>query len=393
MFGAIPDAQYAQIANAGHFPFLTHPTELGRHLMPFLAARTGQEQQTTGAPAIRRAAHHDEQAAADVPGPERCVIISTGRCGSTLLSDLIALDRQTLSVYESLIPIMAPLTLLPVTEFTGAEYWALLSEVRPPGSPLPRIGVVPPEFAYPSGGRWADDVAMLPPILHVCLPKMSADPDQLFDTLAISVPQFPTQAIGLHHRMLLDLLAAMHGRRRWVERTGGSAVVAHWWLAACPDAKVIHLTRNLADTTRSMSQHPVYQLTAIRAEFSRRYGADPYTRELPGAIPDAAELPEDMRRRLPGELTARTLKEPDFGLSFYEMLYTQMNRAAEQALAVLQPRQLLRLRYEDLAAEPAEELTKVGAFLGFSDAAGWAARAASRVGSPRALAAPGGRSA
>jgi putative sulfotransferase len=394
MFGAIPDAQFAEVTNAGHFPYLTHPTEFGRHLMPFLAAHTGQGQQAKGAAVIQAAAHPGEPAAAGVPDLDRCVIISTGRCGSTLLSDLIAEDRETLSVYESLLPIMAPLTFMPVTEHTGAEYWALLSEVEPPGSPLLRAGVVPPEFAYPSSGRWsADNAAILPPILHVCLPKISADPDQLFDTLAVSVPRFPTQPLGLHHRMLLDLLAAMHGRHRWVERTGGSAMAAHSWLAACPDAKVIHLTRNLADTARSMSRHPVYQLLAIQAEFRRRYGAEPYTKELESAVPDAARLPEDMRRLLPGQLTARTFQELDLGPGVYETIYTQMNHAAEQALAELQPRQLLRLRYEDLAAEPADELTKVGAFLGFTDAAGWAARTAPRVHSPRAMSAPGGRGA
>jgi putative sulfotransferase len=392
MFGAIPDAEFAEITNAGHFPYLTHPTEFGRYLMPFLAACTGQEQQATGDVVVRRAAHPGEPAAADVPDLERCVIISTGRCGSTLLSDLITEDRDTLSVYESLLPIMAPLTSMPVTEFTGAEYWALLSEVEPPGSPLLRIGVVPAEFAYPSSGRWpAGNAAMLPPILHVCLPKISADPDQLFNTLAVSVPRFPAQPLGLHHRMLLDLLAAMHDRRRWVERTGGSAVAAHSWLAACPDAKVIYLTRDVADTARSMSRHPVYQLLAIQAEFRRRYEADPYMKELESGVPDAAQLPEDMRRLLPGQLTARTFQELDLDLGVYEKVCARMNHAAEQALAELRPRHLLRLRYEDLAAEPTDELTKVGAFLGFTDAAGWAARTAPRVRSPRALSAPGPR--
>jgi putative sulfotransferase len=391
IFGAVPDAQFAEIRNAGHFPYLTHPAEFGRHLMPFLAAHTGQKQQAKRAAAIEPTANPGEPTVAGVPDLERCVIISTGRCGSTLLSDLIAEDRETLSVYESLLPIMAPLTLMPVTEFTGAEYWAMLSEVEPPGSPLLRAGVFPAEFAYPSNGRWpADKAAMMPPILHVCLPKISAVPDQLFDTLAVNVPRFPTQPLGLHQRMLLDLLTAMHGRRRWVERSGGSAAAAYSWLAACPDAKVIYLTRNLSDTTRSMSRHPAYQLNAIKAEFRRRYGGEPYTKELANAVPDAARLPEEMRRLLPGQLTERTFQELDLGPEVYETICTQMNHSAEQALAELRPRQLLRLRYEDLAAEPVDELTKVGAFLGFTDPPGWAARTAPRVRPSGALTAPGG---
>jgi pimeloyl-ACP methyl ester carboxylesterase len=38
LHGAIPDAQYAEIAGAGHFPGLTHPAEVHRVILPFLAA-------------------------------------------------------------------------------------------------------------------------------------------------------------------------------------------------------------------------------------------------------------------------------------------------------------------------------------------------------------------
>jgi pimeloyl-ACP methyl ester carboxylesterase len=40
LYGAIPGAQFVELANAGHFPYLTHRAEFGSHLMPFLA-RTG----------------------------------------------------------------------------------------------------------------------------------------------------------------------------------------------------------------------------------------------------------------------------------------------------------------------------------------------------------------
>jgi pimeloyl-ACP methyl ester carboxylesterase len=38
LYGAIPGAQFAELANAAHFPYLTHPAEFGAHLMPFLAS-------------------------------------------------------------------------------------------------------------------------------------------------------------------------------------------------------------------------------------------------------------------------------------------------------------------------------------------------------------------
>jgi putative sulfotransferase len=334
----------------------------------------------------------DAEAVADAGGPtagnsagppdlERCIIISTGRCGSTLLSDLIAEEPETISVSESLMTILEHLALAPRTELTGAEYWALLES--PAATHLLKAGIVTEEHAYPDSGRWGTNKSALPAILGVCLPKLSADPDHLFDVLAVKVPHFPAQPVGLHHRMLLDLLATMHDRCRWVERTGASSSAAHAWLATCPDAKIIYLTRHVADTARSMSRHPAYQLAAIRHELLIRYGANPYLGALAGDVPDAAELPEEMRRLLPDRLTEQTLRELELGLGYYEDMCTQMNRSAEQALADLRPRHLHRMRYEDLVARPVDELTRVGSFLGFADPSGWAARTAPRVRSPR----------
>jgi len=59
-----------------------------------------------------------------------------------------------------------------------------------------------------------------------------------------------------------------------------------------------------------------------------------------------------------------------------------MAGSAEQALADQPPRHLHRLRYEDLAASPAGELSRLGEFLGFADPSGWAARTAHRVRRP-----------
>jgi putative sulfotransferase len=181
--------------------------------------------------------------------------------------------------------------------------------------------------------------------------------------------------------MLLDLVAELEGRRRWVERTGASSMVAYPWLSVNPDAKVIYLTRNTTDTALSMSKHPVFQLSAIRNQFHQRYGADPYVRVLERALP--AELPEEMRRLLPENLTAQTLRELDYDLGFYETTIAQMNGSAEQALADLQPRELLRVRYEDILADPVTQLTGLGEFIGFADPAGWAIQVAAQVNPPK----------
>jgi putative sulfotransferase len=314
-----------------------------------------------------------------VTAPDRSIIISSGRCGSTLLSDLLAEEPETLSVQESLTPFFGYSDNFS-TIITGAEYWSLLSRPSLQQITMARIGIKSPEFRYPAIGRWAGHGAAVPPIITVTLPALSADPDHLFDILDAQVPRFPLQSAAMHHQMLLDLLASRAGRRRWVERSGGSSFIPGPILKNFPTAKVIYLTRNLTDTALSMSRHPDYQFAALQWEFLTWHGANPYS---PGYTPEQRiaeeKLPEEMRRLLPDQLTAQALRDVGRDVSLYELMCAGANSAAQRALAECQPPHLLRMQYEDLVAEPIDQLTLLGDFLGFADAAGWAARTAGRI--------------
>jgi putative sulfotransferase len=109
-----------------------------------------------------------------------------------------------------------------------------------------------------------------------------------------------------------------------------------------------------------------------------RCGTDPYS-QRPEEWPDTTEMPEDLRRLMPDQLTVETLRDTEFDIGHYERLVAYMNGCTEQALADLKPQRLLRMQYEDLLADPVGELTRLGDFLGFADPSGWAARAADRV--------------
>jgi putative sulfotransferase len=322
--------------------------------------------------------------------PERCIILSHGRCGSTLLSNLIASDTETLSVQESLESLMtAPWGL--GEKITGLQYWELLSAVSPQWKAAVRIGAMPSEFRYPADGRWAGRLSELPFICQITLPALSDDPDSLFDLLARRTPRFPVQTLALHHQTLLDLLASLQGRRRWVERTGASSRMADSLLREFPAAKVVYLTRNAADTALSMSRHPAYRFTAIRLELLHHCGFDPY-REFAWPGPHAGDrrIPDELRCLLPEQLSAQALEDVGGSLEQHKLLCAFLTYMAERALAEHPPRQLLRMRYEDLVAEPAEQLTRLGGFLGFADPDGWAARAAVRVSRPQRTELPAG---
>jgi putative sulfotransferase len=216
----------------------------------------------------------------------------------------------------------------------------------------------------------------LPRILVITLSKLSTDPDALFDRLAAIVPDFPTQSVGEHHQMFLDLLAELTGRRRWVERSGGSSNIAPYLLRAYPAARFVYLTRNWEDTAQSMSRHPSFQLIQLRVEFLGRCGLDPF-RLQPGQ-----QVPEDLRDYLPDRLTAEGLRERGRDVRRYLGLCAFLSNQAEQALIELPPEHLLRMAYEDLVEEPVAELERLGAFLDFADPVGWARSVAGRVVAP-----------
>jgi putative sulfotransferase len=313
---------------------------------------------------------------------ERCLILSSGRCGSTLLSDLIATEPDTLSIQESLV-VRDRESWASDNPISGTDYWTKLITPTLQWKTAVRIGAIPSEIRYPSTGRWAENLAVLPTILKSTLPAISEDPDSLFDLLATQVPDFPAQTFAQHHLMFLDLLASLARRPRWVERSGSSNSLADQLLTKFPLDKVVYLTRGQADTALSMSRHPAFQFGVIRHGLRIVYGFDPYSR-TPSANAGNRPIPDELRCLLPEHMTMQTLREQGGKIQLHKLNWTWNVRIAETSLREYPPRQLLTMRYEDILATPDEELTRLGEFLGFADPAGWAVQAAGRVRRPAA---------
>jgi len=305
---------------------------------------------------------------------DRAIILSNGRCGSTLLSDLIVEEPETCSVQEFFTSV-APWPRSQAV-ITGAEYWEMLASPKQELAVLFRLGVPPKEVRYRQNGRWADDMVSVPRVLAITLSKLSDDPDALFDQLAERVPSFPLQHVALHHQAFMDLLATMLGRKRWVERSGGSTQWTTSLLSDHPNAKFVYLTRNWSDTAKSMRRHSSFQLVQMRAEALARYGVDPFDL-VPGKPVPAAVEPF-----LPENLTVEALRERGADVKRYLSLCAFLSSKAEQALSDVSPRELLRMQYENLLQDPVGQLTELGRFLDFADPAGWAERVAPRVINP-----------
>lgn len=314
------------------------------------------------------------------PAPGRAIIISTGRCGSTLLSDLLAEQVDTLSVQEFLMSVSFR-SVRRREVLDGAEYWAMLASPKPEIATLFRLGLPPKEIRYPATGRYAADLTALPRILAITLSKLTADPDSMFDRLAERVRAFPRQDVSRHHQMFLDTLTVHTGRRRWVERSGGSSHLAPYLLRSFPTARFVHLTRNWEDTARSMSRHASFQLLQLRVESIGRYGLDPFAAE-PGQA-----IPAELEPYLPDQLTPAALRERGNDIRRYLALCAFLTNQADQAIADARPQHLHTMRYEELVADPVTELGRLGQFLEFEDWTDWADQMAERVARPAPVAA------
>jgi putative sulfotransferase len=107
-------------------------------------------------------------------------IVGTGRCGSTLLSRMLAEHPGALSISELFNGIDMSLRFSPEA-IDGERYAALIAAEQPFVTAVLRRGYEAAEIVYPfDRGRHRRD-APLPWILVSMLPRLGDDPDALFD--------------------------------------------------------------------------------------------------------------------------------------------------------------------------------------------------------------------
>ncbi|WP_326584644.1 sulfotransferase [Streptomyces sp. NBC_00481] len=307
-------------------------------------------------------------------------VVSTGRCGSTLLSEILHDHPQVLGVSELFSLLRAE------PRFTGEEsgerFWERLSEMAPVVDALVREGVDVPELRYPygpSGGGRFDPATGVPGLCHMTLPMLTDSPDLLHDALAAEVPHWPSRPVPEQYRHLFDLLAARFAHPVVVERTGGSLEYVADLHEAFPDARFVYLGRDAADTALSMSRHALCRLRVLYEEALRILGVSSLDELGPEHEPvrDLALGP----LRLPfgqGRLMGR-----DIPLTLFGRWWSETTRSGTAVLAQLPPGTWTALRYEDLVHRPEQELTELAGFLGLPAPASWLTRAATRADTSR----------
>lgn len=278
-------------------------------------------------------------------------VVGTGRCGSTLLSNILKEDERILSLSEFFIS-LSPFA-FHKEELDGKEFWDILATPRLKATQMVRYGIGIAEFLYQSQEG-------TPPILLTTLPHISREPEQLFLALKQFVQQLSEDQLANQYLRLFEWLCRRFNKQIWVERSGGSLGFIPSLLALFPNAKFVHITRDGRECAMSMSRHNAFRLLLIQLMVKEITGLDPYI----------SPIPEEQLEQL-GELT--TLLPDRFDVAAYHNFSLPVERFgywwSSQIITGLQhmrniPQEhVLNLRYEDLLSNPREQITRLFSFI------------------------------
>ncbi len=289
-------------------------------------------------------------------------VVSTGRCGSTMVSNMLRLNPALLSLSEFLSLLMPDP--LPPGELDAAAYWRLLSEPWTFFRHAYQLGLRVPEFLYrPAEGSRFSRAAGIPPILITTLPHLSDDPEGLYDEVEVFVAGLTPASAAVQHSRLFGWLCDRLGACAWVERSGSSLLYMRQLADAFGDAKFVHLYRDGRECAYSFSRHPLYRLGAVDMMLHSRLGMSPYlTDDRP-----PGEVAPELRPFMPDTFDHVAFERLEMPVVEAGQFWSDMIMPALDVLASLPGERVLQLSYEDLVAKPGRVLLGLARFAGLPD--------------------------
>jgi len=314
-------------------------------------------------------------------------IVGTGRCGSTMLSNMLREHPKVLSLSEFFAWLVDSGTRLSETfssePIDGRQFWAVVAAINTVTSFGYRHRVPCDEQLYPyedPTARYSSQTGV-PAILITTLPHLTSDHDRLFAMLRDEVNSWPTATASQHYRRLFGWLVEHFDKRLWVERSGAALLMLDHIFATFPEARFVHLARDGRDVAISMQGHLGIRLYFVMSSIAQYLKVNPLESEDRTC---ADHVPEELRRFLPEHFDADAFRAFRMPLSLCGSFWSIQVEHGLKELRKLPADRLLTLRYEQLLAEPKAQLNRLASFLGdeFVDES-WSERCAATVRKPR----------
>jgi hypothetical protein len=282
-------------------------------------------------------------------------VVGTGRCGSTLLSLMLGQHSKVVTIHE-FFPGLDWVGRFRPGDVPATELMKLVSAHQFVATAVLARGHSPDEVQYPidrPGMRYkrGDEI---PWLLVAMLPRLTENPDALFDQLVAYAATLPTQPLANHYLRLFEWVAARFERPVWVERGGGSLEFLGDLVSLYPNARFLHIHRDGHETALSLRAHPFFRMAIDFMLGLFRTDLD-------------FEVAATMSIDNPPPLWATGRFWADQVLRGY------------RALQRLDRDQYLEARFEDIISEPAPVLERIASFFELPTDDGFIARAAKLV--------------
>lgn len=278
-------------------------------------------------------------------------IVGTGRCGSTMVSNLLAECDDILVLSEFFI------TLYPYAfekrVLDGRQFWKILSTPRPEATHMFRYGIGIPEYLY-------KDREGVPPILITTLPFLSAQPEKLFEEVRRFALTLPKDHLSKQYIRLFEWLCGLFKKKIWVERSGSSLHFVKGLRELFPDAKFVHIVRDGRECAMSMSRHNAFRLAVIRKMIEEITGLNPFTATIPKE--DRKKLGE-LEKLLPDRFDVEAFHAMRIPIERFGMLWGSSIVNGLNSLRGLSHDNLLTLRYEEILEKSEEQISRLMAFI------------------------------
>ena len=288
------------------------------------------------------------------------LVLGTGRCGSTMVSNLLNSHPRILSLSEFFSYV--GMDAFRLRNPTGDQLWQIYSTQRPRTRLMLRESY--DELLYPVDGpgqRFSrHDV---PPIQCATLPHLTNQHEALYDELESFVRDQPQQPTLQHFRNLFSHLCQRFGCQVWAERSGLTLLVGSRLLRQFPEARVIHIYRDGRETALSMSRHYLFRM--IVATFKRLRMFRFFLAAIPlmsksGPSENIASLMESVIPRL---VRYETLPFDKLKITDFASFWNALIALADKMLGGLPPNRLLSLKLEDIQAEPESHVRRLVRFI------------------------------